>query len=151
MTKFKSKVSQGVKFTRCNSTTTRSQVAMGSKKLRRPPRSGVFNPNDAQRIKHTRMGVWDLYEEHTTDTIPIPGSSRLEMLGQILQGLPHVWRMLKDVCSVRRCFVLICLYLLVEIGAALIPAVSLWQVYSCDVSFVGLTVALGTLGNSSLW
>lgn len=100
---------------------------MGRMRLKPLPRSGVFDPNDTQRIKHTRMGVWDLYEEHTsTDSIPIPASSRLEMLAQIFQGLPHVWRMLKDVCSVRRCLVLICLYFLVEIGAALIPAVSLW-------------------------
>ncbi|KAL4065775.1 P-loop containing nucleoside triphosphate hydrolase protein [Scleroderma yunnanense] len=101
---------------------------MGIRGKRRKPlsKAGVFDPNDAQRIKHTRLGVWDLYEERMTDKIPIPASSRLEILVQMFQGLPHVWRMLKDVCSIRRCLVLICLYLLVEIGTALIPAMSLW-------------------------
>lgn len=94
------------------------------KSLQRP---GVFNPHDATRIKHTRIGVWDLYEEKRSD-IPIPGSSRLETASQMLQGLPYVWRMLKDICGIRRCLVLMLLYLTVEIVASLIPAVSLWSV-----------------------
>ncbi|KAG6332407.1 hypothetical protein ID866_6678 [Astraeus odoratus] len=94
---------------------------------RRPrPRQGVFDPNDAKRIKHTRMGVWDLYEERQTDRIPISYSSRLETYAEMLQGLPYVLRMLKDICSMRRCLMLMSLYLLVEVAAALIPAVSIW-------------------------
>lgn len=73
------------------------------------------------------MGVWDLYEEKRTD-IPIPGASRLEIASQMFQGLPYVWRMLKDICSVPRCLVLIFLFLAVEIATSLIPAVSLWSV-----------------------
>ncbi|KAF8554561.1 P-loop containing nucleoside triphosphate hydrolase protein [Imleria badia] len=88
-------------------------------------RRGVFDPNDATRIKHTRIGVWDLYEEKHSD-IPIPGASRLETASQMLRSFPYIWRMLKDICSVRRCLVLMFLYLAVEVAAALIPAVSLW-------------------------
>lgn len=90
-------------------------------------RRGVFDPHDAMRIKHTRIGVWDLYEEKHVD-IPIPGASRLETASQMLRNLPYIWRMLKDICSVRRCLVLMLLYLAVEVAAALVPAVSLWSV-----------------------
>lgn len=85
----------------------------------------MFDPEDAKRIKHTRIGVWDMYEERQSD-IRIPGSSRLETYGQMIQGLPYVWRMLKDICSIRRCWMLMSLYFLVEVAASLIPAVSLW-------------------------
>ncbi|KAG8220222.1 P-loop containing nucleoside triphosphate hydrolase protein [Butyriboletus roseoflavus] len=98
---------------------------MGLRPRKALGRPGVFNPDDAIRIKHTRIGVWDLYEEKRSD-IPIPGASRLETTSQMLQGLPYVWRMLKDICSIRRCLVLIILYLVVEVVASLIPALSLW-------------------------
>ncbi|KIJ59811.1 hypothetical protein HYDPIDRAFT_118060 [Hydnomerulius pinastri MD-312] len=98
---------------------------MGGRKRKPLARSGVFDPEDAKRIKHTRIGVWDMYEERQSD-IRIPGSSRLETYGQMIQGLPYVWRMLKDICSIRRCWMLMSLYFLVEVAASLIPAVSLW-------------------------
>ena len=100
-------------------------MILGLRRL--PRRQGVFNPDDATRVKHTRVGVWDLYEEMRSD-IPVPGASRLETTSQMLQSLPYVWRMLKDICSVRRCFVLIMLYLVVEVVNSLIPALSLWSV-----------------------
>lgn len=94
---------------------------------RRKPlaRPGVFDPTDTRNVKHTRMGVWDLYEERPYN-IPIPYSSRLETFAQLFEGIPFVWRMLKDICSIRRCLGLICLYLLVEVARSLVPAVSLW-------------------------
>ena len=100
---------------------------MGRKPRKSLQRPGVFDPHDATRIKHTRIGVWDLYEEKPTN-IPIPGTSRLETVSQMLQGLPYVWRMLKDICSIRRCLILMPLYLIVEVATSLIPAVSLWSV-----------------------
>ncbi|KAI6137034.1 P-loop containing nucleoside triphosphate hydrolase protein [Pisolithus sp. B1] len=94
---------------------------------RRKPlsRPGVFDPTDTQHVKHTRMGVWDFYEELPLN-VPIPYSSKLETYAQLLEGIPFVWRMLKDICSIRRCLSLICLYLLVEVTMSLVPAVSLW-------------------------
>ncbi|KAH7884022.1 P-loop containing nucleoside triphosphate hydrolase protein [Phlebopus sp. FC_14] len=87
---------------------------MGGRKRKPLARSGVFDPGDAKRIKHTRIGVWDLYEERQTD-LRIPGTSRLETYAQMIQGLP-----------IRRCLILMILYLVVEVIASLIPAVSLW-------------------------
>lgn len=104
-----------------------------ARKPRKPlQRPGVFNPHDNARIKHTRIGVWDLYEEKHSD-IPIPGASRLEITSQMLQDLPYVWIMLKDICRIRRCLVLVMLYLAAEVAASLIPAISLWSVSHSDV------------------
>ncbi|KAI6011686.1 P-loop containing nucleoside triphosphate hydrolase protein [Pisolithus microcarpus] len=100
---------------------------MKPKFKRRKPlaRPGVFDPTDTRHVKHTRMGVWDFYEERPYNA-PIPYSSRLETYAQLFEGIPFAWRMMKDICSMRRCLSLICLYILVEVARSLIPAVSLW-------------------------
>lgn len=89
-------------------------------------RSGKFDPEDARRVKHTRIGVWDLYEDRQTDIPRIPGSSRLETYAQIVQSMPHVLRMLKDILSIRQCRLLLSVFLVVEVLASLTPAISLW-------------------------
>ncbi|KAG2364745.1 hypothetical protein BDR07DRAFT_1450146 [Suillus spraguei] len=89
-------------------------------------RPGKFDPEDARRVKHTRIGVWDLYEDRQTDIPRIPGSSRLETYAQIVQSMPHVLRMLKDILSIRKCWLLLSVFLVVEVLASLIPAISLW-------------------------
>jgi hypothetical protein len=91
-------------------------------------RPGKFDPEDTDRVKHTSVGVWDLYEEHQTNMPPIPGSSRLETYAQIVQCTPYVVRMLKDILSIKRCRVLLSAYLVVELLTSLTPAVSLWYV-----------------------
>ncbi|KAH7926211.1 P-loop containing nucleoside triphosphate hydrolase protein [Leucogyrophana mollusca] len=96
------------------------------RKTRISNRQGTFNPEDAVRVKHTRIGVWDLYEERQTDMPHIPGSSRLETYAQMIQSMPYVWRMTKDIFSIKKCWILLSLYLIVEFITSLIPAVSLW-------------------------
>ncbi|KAG9310293.1 P-loop containing nucleoside triphosphate hydrolase protein [Chiua virens] len=107
------------------------------RRLRGPQtrRQGVFDPDDTKRIKHTRIGVWDLYEEKYADIpVPLPGVSRLETVSQMRQNFPYVWRMFKDICSIPRCLLLILLYLAVEVVASLIPALSIW--YSGQLLFL---------------
>ncbi|EIW86264.1 P-loop containing nucleoside triphosphate hydrolase protein [Coniophora puteana RWD-64-598 SS2] len=89
-------------------------------------RKGEFNPEDAERVKHTRIGVWDLYEERHPELKYVPGSSRIETYMQMLDSMPFIWRMIKDILSIRQCTVMLILYLIVEVIASLIPAVSLW-------------------------
>jgi hypothetical protein len=91
-------------------------------------RPGKFDPKDTRRVKHTRVGVWDLYEELQTDLPPIPGASRLEKYAEIVQSMPYVVRMLKDILSIKRCGVLLSAYLVVEVLISLIPALALWYV-----------------------
>jgi hypothetical protein len=86
--------------------------------------AGKVDPQDARRVKHTRIGIWDIYEERK------PGSSILETYARIRESLPYVVRMLKHILSVRRVQTLLPLYLVVEVLGSLVPAVSLWSVIS---------------------
>ncbi|CAL1697352.1 unnamed protein product [Somion occarium] len=92
----------------------------------RSSRKGTFNPDDATRVKHTRVGVWDLYQEITPELEKIPGSSKYERYLELRRDLPFVWLMLKDISSMRSCWLLLCCYICVELALSLIPAANLW-------------------------
>ena len=92
-------------------------------------RKGVFNHEDVTKVKHTKVGVWDLYEEKEPELANIPGSSRLEQLLAMKQDLPYLWMMLKDIGSIRSSWGLLVVYMAVVIISAMIPAVSLWYVH----------------------
>ncbi|KAG2157764.1 P-loop containing nucleoside triphosphate hydrolase protein [Suillus bovinus] len=86
-------------------------------------KAGEFDYKDTRRYKHTRIGVWDLYEERQRR---IRTSPILKACAQIIQSAPLLVRMFKDVLSIRRCSVLLPAYFVVSVLASLIPAVSLW-------------------------
>ncbi|KAG6806697.1 hypothetical protein H0H87_002351, partial [Tephrocybe sp. NHM501043] len=100
-------------------------MARGGYRRKRPPRKGKFDPSDTKNVKQSSVGVWDLYEEIQPELAHIPGSSRLEPYLEIKQNLPFVWRMLKDISSIRACWFHLALYLIVECVASLVPAISL--------------------------
>ena len=89
-------------------------------------RKGIFNPEDTARVKHTRLGVWDLYEEKEPELDLLPGLSRFERYLTLKQTMPYIWRMVKDIGSIRSCWPLLLAYLALELIAALIPAAVLW-------------------------
>lgn len=89
-------------------------------------RKGTFDPQDTKRVKHTRLGVWDLYEEIDPRFSRIPGSSRIEHFLKIIQDLSYVWRLIKDVLNVRGCWHMVLFYMILELLNSLIPAVRLW-------------------------
>ncbi|KAG1845092.1 hypothetical protein DFJ58DRAFT_512346 [Suillus subalutaceus] len=91
-------------------------------------RAGKVDPQDARRVKHSRIGIWDLYEERQTNSslLRIPGSSIVETCAQMIQNTPYVLRMLKDVLSIRRVQMLFPIYLVMAVSDSFIPAVSLW-------------------------
>ncbi|KAG6864837.1 hypothetical protein C0991_006861 [Blastosporella zonata] len=73
----------------------------GRKKRLTSTRKSAFDPSDTKNVKQSHVGVWDLYEEIQPELAHIPGSSRLEPYLEIKQNLPFVWRMLKDISSIR--------------------------------------------------
>lgn len=77
-------------------------------------------------MKYSRLGIWDLYQEIAPELANIPGSSRLEQVLQLRHSMPYVWKMLRDIGSIRSCWVLLFFYVLFDFAAALIPAASLW-------------------------
>ncbi|TFK85037.1 P-loop containing nucleoside triphosphate hydrolase protein [Polyporus arcularius HHB13444] len=99
---------------------------MGRFKRAVTKRKGVFNPEDNTRVKHTRVGVWDLYEEINPDLQHIPGSTWIEKTLEAYACLPYLLRMVRDILSIRSCLVLIGAYGVAEVLSSLIPAASLW-------------------------
>ena len=117
---------------------------MGRRKRwgQRSGRKGTFDPNDTNRVKHTRIGVWDLYEEINPSFAHVPGSSYAEKAFAAYECLPYLLRMIQDILSIRSCWWLLVAYTLAEIGQALLPAASLWYVIhsTCARGRGGVTV-----------
>lgn len=88
-------------------------------------KKGVFDPEDTQKVKHTKIGVWDLYEEQQPNVV-VPGTGRLQKYAESVQGLPFFWRMIKDVLAIPSCLSLFVVYALVYVASSLVPALSLW-------------------------
>ncbi|KAG1770215.1 P-loop containing nucleoside triphosphate hydrolase protein [Suillus occidentalis] len=84
-----------------------------------------IDPQDTRRFKHTRIGIWDFYEERRTEYY-IPGTSIRERCGQIIESMPYVVQMLRDVLSIRRSWLFLSAFFIVEVLISLTPAISLW-------------------------
>ena len=87
---------------------------------------GAFDPPDTTRVKHTRIGVWDLYEQVDNDFDYVPGSSWLERAFEAYECLPYLLRMISDILSIRSCWLILLSYGVTEVLSSLIPAASLW-------------------------
>ena len=74
-------------------------------------------------IKHTKFGLWDLYVE-VDDHIPYIQWPAIS-LQPYIQSAPYVWLMIKDITSIPKCRFLLAAYILTELAAALIPALTL--------------------------
>jgi hypothetical protein len=85
-----------------------------------------FNPDDSSNVEHTKVGVWDLYEDVATKKMYIPFLSNLETLWESSDSLPYVWRMLKDISNINGCMFYLSLYLALELGLSLLPALTVW-------------------------
>ncbi|KAF9650307.1 P-loop containing nucleoside triphosphate hydrolase protein [Thelephora ganbajun] len=82
----------------------------------------------AKEFSHTKAGIWDVYEQIPTTKfgINIPVLLKLSRNLEIIQDLPFVWRMLKDVLKIKSCRYYLCLFIFVKTLASLQPAVALW-------------------------
>lgn len=90
------------------------------------PRKTAFDPNDSTRVKHTKIGLWDLYVEVDDDHIPyIVRAWPAISLQPYIQSAPYLLRMIKDIISIPRCWFLLATYIFIELAAALIPALTL--------------------------
>ncbi|KAH6911178.1 HlyB/MsbA family ABC transporter [Coprinopsis sp. MPI-PUGE-AT-0042] len=85
-----------------------------------------FNPEDSSSVEHSKVGVWDLYEDVATKKMYIPFLSNLETLWESSDSLPYVWRMLKDISNINGCMFYLSLYLALEFGLSLLPALTVW-------------------------
>ncbi|XP_006454827.1 hypothetical protein AGABI2DRAFT_182792 [Agaricus bisporus var. bisporus H97] len=96
-------------------------------------RKTVFDPDDKGRVKHSTIGVWDLYEE-VAPRLALRGWPTFQPVLDVVENLPYVWRMLIDVASIRECNYLLFAYLVIELTMSLLPALSLW--YSGQLLYI---------------
>jgi hypothetical protein len=90
---------------------------------------GTFDVNDEGRIKHTKVGVWDLYEERIAQSrflSKLPGLETLESYAEAFRSLPYVWMMIRDIAAIKGCWMMLLVYAIVDLMLSLLPAVSLW-------------------------
>ncbi|KAJ2967046.1 hypothetical protein NUW54_g13628 [Trametes sanguinea] len=87
---------------------------------------GTFDPNDTSRVKHTRFGVWDVYEDQSSRISALPGSWTVEKYAEVVNCLPYVLRMLKDILSIPACAFLFAIFCVTQGSVALVPALALW-------------------------
>ncbi|KAI0267129.1 HlyB/MsbA family ABC transporter [Gloeopeniophorella convolvens] len=97
---------------------------MKQRRNRGTKKSGSFNPQDEENVKHRKLGVWDFYVERDPKLSYFPTSWKLEEYVGILNDLPYLWKTLYDVGTVS--WPLLVLYVAIVQAAALIPAVNLW-------------------------
>lgn len=93
---------------------------------RRQLGKGTFDPEDIKHVDHTKLGVWDFYQERKPRLERIPGASRAESYLEMYQSIPYVYRMIKDIGSIRSCWIMLSTYFLLVVLESLIPALSLW-------------------------
>ncbi|TFY73558.1 hypothetical protein EWM64_g10454, partial [Hericium alpestre] len=89
--------------------------------------SSTFDPKDAERVEHHRIGVWDLYvqhEEKLLSYVPSAWRDRLEEYGSILNDMPYLWRTVKDIS--KTCWHFLVVYATITVIIALLPALTLW-------------------------
>ncbi|KAH9855737.1 P-loop containing nucleoside triphosphate hydrolase protein [Lenzites betulinus] len=98
----------------------------GWNRPRNSSHKGVFDISDTRRVKHTRIGVWDVYEEKAGPTVKLPGAAVFEQHAEVVQCLPYIWRMIKDVLAIPYCTFLLWLFLMMETAMAFMPALTLW-------------------------
>lgn len=86
----------------------------------------------AKELKHTRAGVWDIYEQVPQNGFgfDLPWTSDLNPNLNAFGNLPLVWKVVKDVIKIKSCGYYLCLFILVKILLSLQPAVALWCVDS---------------------
>ena len=84
----------------------------------------------AKEFKHTAAGVWDVYEQipHNKFGINIPWIAKLTRNLEIINDLPFIWRVVKDVVNIKSCRYYLFSFIFVRILLSLQPALTLWCV-----------------------
>ncbi|KAI0288520.1 HlyB/MsbA family ABC transporter [Russula brevipes] len=89
-------------------------------------------PRDGKVLKHTKLGVWDLYQEHDKLLSYFPTSWKIEAYTGIWNDLPYLWKTIRDLSTVA--WKPLSLYLVTTLAKSLLPALTLW--YSGQLLFV---------------
>jgi hypothetical protein len=85
-----------------------------------------FEPKKGKVIKHSKYGVWDLYQERDQSLSYLPTSLKFDTYKEMWNDLPYLWRTIRDLTSVA--WPMLSLYLVLTLARSLLPALTLWCV-----------------------
>ena len=105
----------------------------------------LFDPDDYSLVKHTRIGVWDCYQEISGSRrmFKLPILSKIRLVIEASQQTHPVTRMLKDMLSISECRPYFALLAPLKLAEATVPAISLW--YSSQLLLMVRTLAIDNL------
>ncbi len=85
-------------------------------------------PGNTADIQHIKLGVWDLYEELNPNSFSLPSwlTTLPELYDELVQGLPYLLRMVKDMVGIRSCRVQLASFIVIRLLLSLLPAVDIW-------------------------
>jgi len=86
----------------------------------------AFKPRKGKVLEHTRIGVWDLYQERDQLLSYLPTSWKIEAYTEMWNDLPYLWKTIRDLASVA--WPMLSLYLVLTLVGSLLPALTLWCV-----------------------
>ena len=94
----------------------------------------MTNPNSSRkstsqpktRITRSQLGVWDFYEELEVDRLRFALAPLVVRFKELMDCLPYIMRMFKDVLSIPGCTSLLLIYAAAHLGNALVPAATIW-------------------------
>lgn len=103
---------------------------------------GAFDPN-APTVTHEKIGIWEKYTEKRT--ISSKSWPFLDAIITVVESLPSIWQMLKDLASVRECTLLSGIYILLQLVISLIPATKLtYRAQLLEIVSVQRSISLPT-------
>jgi len=86
----------------------------------------AFGPRKGKVLEHTKIGVWDLYQERDQLLSCLPTSWKIEAYTEMWNDLPYLWKTIRDLTSVA--WPMLSLYLVLTLVRSLLPALTLWCV-----------------------
>jgi len=86
----------------------------------------AFEPRKGKVIQHTKIGVWDLYQERDRFLSYLPTSLKIDAYAEMWNDLPYLWKTIGDLFSVA--WSMMTLYLFLTIVKSVLPALTLWCV-----------------------
>ncbi|KAF8588476.1 P-loop containing nucleoside triphosphate hydrolase protein [Ramaria rubella] len=79
---------------------------------------------DGEHIKHTQIGVWDLYEDKRPQKERLSSSTFLQRLDEVLTSLPYVLQAVTTLALL--CYYTLMLYLVAVLITSVLPATTLY-------------------------
>jgi hypothetical protein len=86
----------------------------------------AFEPRKGKVIRHTKIGIWDFYQELNQFLSYLPTSLKIDTYTEMWNDLPYLWKTVCDLSSIA--WPTFTLYLVLTLARSLLPALTLWYV-----------------------